>query len=84
MKLSNKGRLQAETEAQDSFQMKLPEQRHKQKPTVCCQGHPGGDITLVAVAGAAVRVLAADEELHHMVPDGAVCIQCACKRYHLY
>ena len=44
-------------------------------PTICRHGHPRGGVTLVTVAGAAVWVLAADKQLHHMVPDRAVCIQ---------
>lgn len=43
--------------------------------TICRHGRPWGGVTLVTVAGAAVWALAADKQLHHMVPDGAVCIQ---------
>ena len=58
-------------------------QQQCQKPygqmvTLSSHGHPGRDVALVAVPGAALSVLAADEQLHHMVPDRAIRVQRAC------
>lgn len=51
---------------------------HGQMITCSSHGHPGRGIALVAVPGAALSVLTADKQLHHMVPYWAVCIQHAC------
>jgi nicotinamide mononucleotide (NMN) deamidase PncC len=45
--------------------------------TMLAESKPGGDVAFVAVAGLAITVLAADEQLHDVIPDGTVCIAAA-------